>query len=509
MDKQETSEDNPDHGAFMEGLLDDRPLIIVSNRGPVSFIESEDGSIQIQRNGGGLVTALLGLAQNINITWIASAINELDKNWGHGQLPLDDNGHKIHLHLVPIEQDVYDDYYNIISNPLLWFLQHSMWDWVTNPTITRETWDAWENGYKAVNLQFADVVAQHIRASSGQALVMIQDYHLYLLPRMLRGIMRQPRRSDQVTLSHFVHIPWPGAEELRILPPGMRKAILEGLTAVDVLGFQTLQDSNNFLKSVEEHLPGAYVNDKYRRIWYRNRATNVRDFPISIDVKGLRAFSETEEISQQRELLEKIAADKHVILRVDRTEPSKNIVRGFQAFDEMLTLHPEHHGKVVFIALLVPSRLEVEEYHDYHDKLMAAAGWVNSHHGTSEWEPIRVLTGENYARAIAGLQIYDVLLVNSIADGMNLVAKEGAIVNQKDGVLILSERTGASQQLESGAIIISPCDVYATAEALHQAFTMPADERQLRANRLRQQVEENDINAWLCDQIKDIIKMGY
>ena len=198
-----------------------------------------------------------------------------------------------------------------------------------------------------------------------------------------------------------------------------------------------------------------------------------------------------------------------MILRVDRTEPSKNIARGFQAFGEMLDLHPEHHGKVKFIALLVPSRLDVDEYRTYHDELMAAAGWVNSRHGTSEWEPVRVILGENYTRAVAALQLYDVLLVNSIADGMNLVAKEGPVVNQKDGVLVLSERTGARQQLESGALIISPCDVYATAEALHQALTMPASERKTRASRLRRLVEENDINAWFCEQIREIQLLGY
>ena len=194
---------------------------------------------------------------------------------------------------------------------------------------------------------------------------------------------------------------------------------------------------------------------------------------------------------------------------MDRTEPSKNIVRGFQAFAEMLDLHPEHRGKVKFVALLVPSRLDVEEYRNYHNDMMAAAGWVNSRYGTSDWEPVRVILGENYPRAVAALQLYDVLLVNSIADGMNLVAKEGPVVNEKDGVLVLSETTGASQQLETGALMISPCDVYGTAEALHQALTMPANERQVRAARLRKLVEENDINAWFCNQIAEIQRMGY
>lgn len=492
-----------------EILLQGRPLIIVSNRGPFGFSEDEDGKLQIKRSSGGLVTALLGLTQNIDVTWVAAAINDLEKDWGHGQLSLDDNGHAINLHLVPLDQETYDGYYNVISNPLLWFLQHSMWDFFTNPTITQSTWHSWEHGYVAANQQFAEEVAQRVRATPGRTIVMIQDYHLYLLPRMLRGLLHKTRRSDQLTLTHFIHIPWPGAEELRILPPEMRKTILEGLTAVDILGFQTREDCVNFLQSVATHLPGASVSYKNRRVWYHNHSTIVRDFPISIDVPALKTHAISPEIDPEREFLEQIAQENQIILRVDRTEPSKNIVRGFEAFDQLLESHPEHCGKVKFIALLVPSRLEVDENRDYHDKFMAAAGWVNSKHGSGDWEPVRVILGENYTRAVAGLQMYDVLLVNSIADGMNLVAKEGPIVNQRNGVLVLSERTGASQQLESGALIISPCDIFATSEALHTALTMPPEERRRRATLLRRQVEENDINTWFCDQINEISHLGY
>ncbi len=496
-------------GGDPKSMLSGRSLIIVSNRGPVGFSTAEDGSVQQHRSGGGLVTALLGLAQNLDITWIATALDDLEKAWGRGQLSLDDSGRDIDMHLVPLDQDVYDGFYNTISNPLLWFLQHSMWDFVSSPTITRDTWQAWDKGYVAANRQLALAVAEHVKSTPGRTLVMLQDYHLYLLPRMLRGMLKKHRRSEQLTLTHFVHIPWPGPEELRILPSGMRQEILEGLTAVDVLGFQTHEDCLNFLRSVESHLPRAYVSYKHRRIWYRNHTTMVRDFPISIDVTALKNLSTSDEtVSQKKELVE-LAKDQQLILRVDRTEPSKNIVRGFQAFAEMLDLHPEHRGKVKFLALLVPSRLDVEEYRNYHDEIMAAAGWVNSRYGTSDWEPIRVILGENYPRAVGALQIYDVLLVNSIADGMNLVAKEGPVVNQKNGVLVLSETTGASHQLETGAIVISPCDVYGTAEALHQALTMEAFERQVRAARLSKLVEENDINAWFCNQISEIQRLGY
>jgi trehalose 6-phosphate synthase len=288
----------------------------------------------------------------------------------------------------------------------------------------------------------------------------------------------------------------------------MRQPILDGLCAVDVLGFQTGEDSLNFIRTCESHLPRAHTNYKRGRVWYRNHATHVRDFPISIDLTALKQLAASQEVAEyQAEVLD-LVSDRQLIARIDRIEPSKNIVRGFQAFEEMLELYPEHRERVKFLALLVPSRMGVDEYQDYLDDLMAAAGRVNARFGTSEWEPARVLVGQNYPRAVAALQLYDVLLVNAIADGMNLVAKEGPIVNQRHGVLILSERTGARQQLEPGALVISPCDVYATAEAIHQALVMPPDERQERAEQLRWLIEREDITAWLCRQLETIAELN-
>ena len=479
----------------------ERSIMVVSNRGPVSFSQDEEGNLQIQRSGGGLVTALTGMAQNLEISWVAAALNDLENSWENGPISLGEGQPSLNLHLVPLSKEIYEGYYNVIANPLLWFLQHSMWNFITSPNITRATWDAWEQGYVEANRSFATVIAQKLKASKNPVLVMLQDYHLYLVPRMLRTLLRRHRNY---TLTYFVHIPWPGSEEWGFLPAGMRQPILEGLTAVDLVGFQTREDGLNFLRTVETFLPGAHVSYRRRRVAYRNHVTYIRDFPISVDVEAIGRLSESDEVQQLAAQLENEIGDFQLIVRVDRTEPSKNIVRGFQAFGEMLDLHPEHCGRVKFYALLVPSRLDVAEYQNYHDELTAAAGWINSRHGTSEWEPVRILTGDSYPRAIAALQLYDVLLVNSIADGMNLVAKEGPLVNRRDGVVVLSERTGARQQLESGALVISPCDIYATAEALHQALTMPAEERAVRAARLRRLVEENDINDWLTNQLETL-----
>jgi len=489
-----------------EDLLTSRHLIIASNHGPVTFHRDEQGKIQPQRSGGGgLVTALSGIAQHVEPTWIASAISEEDKNWRGGMVPIGESGNSIRLNFVTPEETAYDGYYKVIANPLLWFLQHSMWDISRSPTIDRSTWQNWQNGYVTVNRLFAETISKQILASQKPALVMLQDYHLYLAPYFIRRVLR-PRAK--YTLMHFIHIPWPGAEDWGFLPPRMRQSILEGLCAVDLLGFQTREDGLNFIRTVESLLPQAHVNFKHGRIWYRNHATNVRDFPISIDVGGLKRLAESKEVAENHKSFLEQYGGNPLILRIDRIEPSKNIVRGFQAFDEMLELHPEHRSKVQFLALLVPSRMEVEEYQNYLNELMGAAGQVNAKYGDSTWEPVRVVVGENYPRAVAALQLYDVLLVNSIADGMNLVAKEGPIVNQQNGVLVLSERTGAREQLESGALVIPPLDISATASALHQALIMPASERKEKAERLSHLIEEEDIINWLCQQLETIVKLG-
>ncbi|MFN2158404.1 MAG: trehalose-6-phosphate synthase [Anaerolineales bacterium] len=482
-----------------------RPIIIASNRGPVTFQKDENGELSYHRASGGLVTALTGMASQIDATWISCGSTTEDKVWSSGAIPLSEEGSHINIRFLAPPEETYLGYYNVISNPLLWFLQHSMWDLPHAPVINKKTWSAWDTGYTVINRIFAEAIIQQLSTISGLPLVMLQDYHLYLVANFIR--QKLPAR-DRPTILHFIHIPWPGPEYWRILPPAMRHAILEGLCAVDLLGFQTHEDGLNFIRTCESYLPRASVNYKRGRIWYRNHATYVRDFPISIDVDAIKKLADSREVFDYESEIHDMVGSRKMILRIDRIEPSKNIVRGFQAFEEMLDLYPEHREKVTFLALLVPSRLEVEEYRDYLDVLMAAAGKVNAKYGSPDWEPVRVVVSENYPRAVAALKKYDALLVNAIADGMNLVAKEGPIVNQNQGVLILSERAGARQQLESGAIVISPCDIYATAEAIHQALKMPMEQRENNSEKLRWLIEREDINDWLCKQLDAVSELG-
>lgn len=499
-----TTHHHEDPDSSIHDLLSHRTLIIASNRGPVTLHQNERGELEYQRGAGGLVTALIGMLQHAEACWVACAQTPEDRLWGKGQVPLGESDEKVWVQMIAPSEAAYEGYYRVIANPLLWFLQHSMWDIFREPTIDQTVWDHWDNGYVAVNKLFAETISQQIARAPQPALVMLQDYHLYLAPQFIRY---QFRPKVKYTLVHFVHIPWPGAEDWGFLPARMRRGILEGLCAVDLLGFQTREDGLNFIRTCESHLPGAHVNYRDRRVWYRNHNTYIRDFPISIDVDGLRQFAETEEVKSYRDQLLQSHGSWQIILRVDRIEPSKNIVRGFQAFDELLELHPEHREKVKFLALLVPSRLGVSEYGSYLDELMGIAGRVNAKYSGNGWEPIRILVEENYPRAVGALQIYDLLLVNSIADGMNLVAKEGPIVNRSNGVLVLSERTGAYQQLEPGVLVISPLDVYGTAEAMHHALTMPPPERVERARRLRALVESQDIVDWLRQQLHTIIRL--
>ena len=497
-------DEKTENGIQAQTYLADRALIIAANRGPVTFETCEDGHLESQRGEGGLVTALTGLCRQSGGVWVACARTEADAAWRSGTVTMAEDC-EIRMQFLTPEPSAYEGYYNVIANPLLWFLQHSMWDVPRAPVIDRATWQAWNEGYVVINRLFAETIAEHVRSANRPTLVMLQDYHLYLVARYLREML-SPR--ERPTVLHFVHIPWPGVGYWRILPPAMRQPILDGLCAVDLLGFQTRDDGLDFIRTCESLLPRARVNFKRGRVWYRHHSTYVRDFPISIDVRALRRLAQSQEVAEYRAEFQNLASDRQMILRIDRTEPSKNIVRGFQAFEELLEVHPKYHERVVFLALLVPSRIEVGEYQDYLDDLMAAAGRVNAKFGSSEWEPIRVLVGENYPRAVAALQIYDVLLVNAIADGMNLVAKEGPIVNRRAGVLVLSERTGARQQLELGALVISPCDVHMTADVLHLALAMTLEERRERAALLKSSVKREDIDAWMRWQLEALVELG-
>jgi trehalose 6-phosphate synthase len=488
-----------------ERILRDRTLILASNRGPVEFERNELGQIEGSRGSGGLVTAMSAVSRFVAPVWIAAAMTEADREQARdsqdGLIQWRNEDSSFELRFVSPEPEDYRRYYNEISNPLLWFLQHYMWDAPRTPNITRDVWEAW-SAYERVNGVFADAVMKEIERSDHRALVMLQDYHLYLVAGMLRQRIR-----PETLLSLFIHIPWPGPDYWALLPHSMRDAILRSCCALDVIGFQTNRYRRAFLNTCLAYLPDARIGYAENTVELDGHTVHARVYPISIDVPGLQNMAETSPVVRDHRYRLRGRLGDQTIVRIDRVEPSKNIVRGFQAFELMLEQHPEHCGRVKFLAFLVPSRLSVEEYGRYLEEIMIRVGWINTKYGTGEWQPIELFVGDDYERGVAAMQLYDVLLVNPIIDGMNLVAKEGATVNATGGVIVLSEGAGAAEQLAPAVLMVSPSDIVGTAEALHQALTMPLAERYRRAGMLRQIVAEEDIAMWLYYQLADCEKL--
>jgi trehalose 6-phosphate synthase len=475
-------------------------IIIVSNRGPYSFSRNEDGSFETQRGSGGLVTALGALAEKHEVLWVASAMSKADHEWAEEHQGQAVNVDDIYLRLITPRKRQYEQYYNVISNPLLWFIQHELWNIPRTPSITAETWRAWRRGYTAVNRQFAHAVADSIPDTDRPVIVLPQDYHLYLLPAFLRELV-----GDNVQIQPFVHIPWPGIDAWRILPGKMRDEILTSMLQADRVGFQTTKDAFNFVQNCRFYLPEVHSRGTRDTLFHGDKTTKAQAYPISVDVKRTEGLVEEAQTKLLKSQLINIIGDQRLILRVDRIEPSKNILRGLEAFATLLESYPEYRGKVKMLALLVPSRLEVDEYQDYLRDIMAQSGLINAQYSDPFWEPIRVIVGDHYHRAIAAMQLYDVLLVNPIADGMNLVAKEGVLVNEKNGCLILSEHAGAFYELHEDALIVSPFDVYGTSEAIHEALTMSSTERERRAEGLRTVVQNAGVQHWFDDQVRDAL----
>lgn len=470
-------------------------IVIASNRGPYAFTAKKDGSFGIKRGAGGLVTALGTLAEKHDVLWVAAALSKGDRRWAQHNDHTMQNVQGINLRLITPHRRTYDAYYNIIANPLLWFIQHQLWEIPRQPRITEETWQAWDS-YRSINKQFAQTIAETIQDETRPVFVFPQDYHLYLVPYYLRELV-----GDRVQIQPFVHIPWPGHEAWRILPETMRNELLQGLLASDRVGFQTKKDAFNFVQTCRFYLSDAHSYGSRNSINYQGKQVDAKVYPISVDVEKIQSIADEPHVQNTKTQVKQYINDRKLILRVDRIEPSKNILRGLDAYRILLEKYPNYRQKVQMLALLVPSRMEVDQYQDYLKDIMAEAGMINAQFSDELWEPVRIIVGNNYPRAIAAMQLYDVLLVNPIADGMNLVAKEGALVNEQDGVLLLSEYAGAFYELGEHALTVSPFDVYGAAEAMHQALTMPADERKQRAAGLKQLVLSADIKQWFHAQI--------
>jgi len=484
-------------------LLSRRRLIVASNRGPIEYAIEPDGALSAQRGSGGMVTALLATARFVPLIWVASAMTDGDRRAAEGAngalLRVPD--HEIYVRFVSIPQSVYQRHYYVFCNPLLWFVQHYMWNTPRTPNIGRAVYEAWENGYIPVNEAIAQAITDEARRQPEPPFVLIQDYHLYLAPAMVR------RQIPEATILHFTHIPWPGPRYWGLLPEFMRRRIHEDMCGADIVGLQARGDVQNFLHSCEAMLLGAEVDYPHCTVTFRGRTTHVAQYPISIDAAGLLEFSQSPEVQRHRDKLRPLLGEQ-TIVRVDRSEPSKNIIRGLRAWELLLERYPELRGKVNFLQFLVPSRSELGVYQTYTDEIFELVESINDHFGDLDWQPIRVFYEENYPQAIAAMTLYDVLLVNPIIDGMNLVSKEGPLVNKGDGVLILSEMAGSFEQLSEYCLAVAPTDLEGTVRALYQALTMPQDDRRRRAAALKRLVQEEDIIFWLERQFRDLMALS-
>ena len=319
-------------------VLSDRRLILASNRGPVEHHITPDGRIEIRRGSGGVVTALSSLAQMVEFTWVASATGEGDRKvseaaaGAHVRSPIP--GHRIYLRYVVTPRRVYHKYYNIFCNPLVWFLQHYMWNSPYNPNLDSNVHDAWQNGYVEVNRAFANQIIEEARESPRPPIVMVHDYHLYLAPEQVRESL------PEAIIHHFTHIPWPSPRYWQLLPSHMIRSICKGLCGSDIVGFQTTHDVRNFLDTCEEFLPECEIDHQDRAVLHGSQRTQVRIYPISINVEEIRRIANSPRALEYETKLRPLCNEK-TIIRVDRAEPSKNVVRGFKAYGLLLSRYPE------------------------------------------------------------------------------------------------------------------------------------------------------------------------
>lgn len=494
-------------------------LLVASNRGPVTFRVADGGEFVARRGGGGLVTALGGLARVHDVTWLSHVMGEGDEAMSdsvdgacfeeHAR-----GGGSYQLRLVGRADTTYERHYLEIANPLLWFLQHRLYGFGWDPTIDRATHRAWDC-YRSINRRLADALVDELLEADPDDLpfVMVHDYHLFLVPGMIHERLVQQRDGMHPFVQFFLHIPWPDPGAWRALPRAWARDVCESLLACDVIGFQTHRDAENFLRTVH-HFLGASVEFRTGAVRYMGALTRVRTYPISVAVDEFEEHAASATVERLRT---RIAAMRprpeddpdggKLIVRVDRTDPSKNIVRGFRAYSMLLEEHPELHGRVSMFCQLDPSRQDIAAYIDYLAQVKAAATAVNHRFGTPTWTPLHVNLDSNFQAGVAAYREYDVLFVNPVADGMNLVSKEGPLVNERDGVVVLSDQAGSYNELGPHVVTVNPFDVAQQSEALLEALRMPAPERRERAEALRRQVVEHDVRDWMQAQLDDIASL--
>jgi trehalose 6-phosphate synthase len=485
----------------LNGCAGPERILLASNRGPVSFTQEPDGTLSARRGGGGLVSALSSVAdagQAGDLLWVCAALSDADRSAAR-KAPdgrLDTAGHDTPapVQMLDIPPTVFDQAYNGVANSHLWFVSHLLYDTPNEPRFGAEFAAAWA-AYREYNGAFATALAENVPAGpAGRVRVMVQDYHLALVPGMLA------RLRPGVPVAHFSHTPWAPPDYFRILPAPVGRELLEGMLGADHAGFLAQRWADAFLDCCEVLL-GADVDRGRQQVSYRGHVCRVGVHALGVDAADMRRRAHQPDVDRHVAALSRATQGRQLIVRVDRTELSKNIVRGLAAYRELLATHPELHGRVTHLAFAYPSRSDLAGYRDYTDSVQRAAAQITAEFGTPDWAPLILEVKDDYARSLAAYRLADVLVVNPTRDGMNLVAKEGPILSDRACALVLSQEAGAAAELGEHALLVNPYDVTATAQAMRAGLTMPAAERDARCAALARAGAACPPGAWLASQI--------
>jgi len=485
-----------------------RRILVASNRGPVSYSRTDDGQLTVARGGGGVVSGLSSVASHENLLWVCAALSDADRVAARrapdGMLSLggDEGGSAVKM--LDVAPATFNRAYNTVANSVLWFVHHMLYDTPNRPQFAsafRRDWAA----YRDYNRAFADALAE-AATTSAQAIAatpdtagaspraLVQDYHLTLVPRMLADL------APAIRIAHFSHTPWAPVDYFRLLPDAIAIEVLDGILGADHAGFLCQRWADAFADCCE-HVLGATVDRDRSLITHRGQVTSIGVHPLGVDAKDLISRAAQPDVEVRLTALAETVGDRKLIVRVDRTELSKNIVRGLAAYRELLHAHPQWRGKVMLLALAYPSRHDLPEYREYAASVQREARGIEDEFGTPDWAPILLSTHDDYPRSLAGYRLADVLLVNPIRDGMNLVAKEGPILSERDCVLVLSREAGAAAELGDHALMVNPFDISDTAAALHQALLMADSERSRRCRSLAAAAGAVPPTVWFADQV--------
>jgi len=471
-------------------------VLVASNRGPVAFRWSEDGSLRHSRGGGGLVSAMSAIPNDATTLWVCAALTEADRTAASAAPGgrLDVAGHDTGgaaVRMLPIDETTFRRAYNTVANSTLWYVNHTLFDTPRTPSFDAR-WAVYWDAYVDYNTAFADAIAEE--AAPG-AKVLVQDYHLLLAPALLRE-----RRHD-LRIGHFSHTPWAEPSYFSVLPDQIARTILRGMLGADSLGFLSPRWAEAFVRCCVRLLhadAGAEV------VHADGRSTKVGVHALGVDGDELRMRTAAPDVAARREVLRRRAGDVQLMVRVDRTELSKNIVRGLAAYRELLRRFPEHRGKVVHVVLAYPSRHDLPDYRAYTAEVQRHAREIDDEFATADWSPVLLEVNDDYPRSLAALQVADVLVVNPLRDGMNLVAKEGPVLSERGVAVVLSREAGCADELGADSLLVNPYDVSGTAAAMHEALLMAADERRERTARLAKTATALPPGAWLAAQLNAI-----